>query len=91
MTGFKREKLHAKFDVKIITRDEEERKLLDEAEDLVYKYYIDSSFFQGGNETKPLVVALYKLGMEYVKLRRLYAMQQARMERLLKELRSLHE
>ncbi len=90
MTGFKREKLYKKFNVKIMTTDEEEKKLLDEAEELVYKYYVDNSFFQG-DETKTLVAALYRAGMEYIKLRRRYAMQQARMKRLLKELRSLNE
>lgn len=91
MAKFKRERLYRRFDVKIMPKDEEEKRLLDEVEEIINKYFIESSFFQQGDEKKVLVTSLYRLGLEYLKLKRNYTMQQIRIEKLLEELRSLYE
>jgi len=90
MERFKREPLWKKLQIKVIPTNEEERKLMDEVEEVVYKHYIDNSFFQD-EEIIKLAKSLYTLGMEYVKLQHKYVLEKARFERLLKELRSLHE
>jgi len=90
MERFQRDPLSKKFQIRFVPTNEEEKKLMDEVEEVVYKLYIDNSFFRD-DETKILAKSLYTLGMEYVKLKHKYALEKARFERLLKELRSLHE
>lgn len=90
MTGFKKGKLLSRFGLKYGPLDEEVEKIMDEVEEVVDKYYLESSFLQN-DEAKKLVMALYSLAIEYVKLQHKYALQKSRIERLLKDIRSLHE
>ncbi|GEM_PF-3820819 len=90
MSKTPREKLYNRFGVRFAPQNDEEKRLLGEVEELVNEFYYKYEFFES-NETKPLVMALYSIGMEYIKLKRDYTMQQARIKRLLSELRSLHD